>query len=106
MSTIIVNGENVPAVLTGGTLLDFKEATGRDFLKVAQEGDSSDAIALAWCGVKAAARKEGRKYEQTLREFADALSVRELNSLGAWVTEELKDDTAPDSKKKGVTRRG
>ena len=96
MSKITVNGQQMTAPLTGGALLRFKRETGRDFLKRVADTDVADIITLAWC----AAKPPGIGLE----EFADSMTLPEINALSGWLVAEMGTETETaaegDGKKK------
>ena len=93
MSKITVNGQQLSAPLTGGALLRFKRETGRDFLRRVADTDVADIITLAWC----AAKPPGK----SLEEFADSMSLTEINALSGWLVAEMGTETKTDAEGDG-----
>lgn len=106
MGKIKINGKEQGATLTGGALLQFKRKTGYDFIREPEKLDTEGLITLAWASAKSHAALDGEKFTMTVEDFADRMSLQEVNALGAWLQEEMTvedsegAETADDGEKK------
>ena len=99
--TITVDGEEYPAFLTNGALLRFQRETGHDLERT--DGSFADTFTLLWCCVKSASKREGKKFEMSLEDFADATSPGDIEAWGAQIfgadSSDVADDSAGEKKK-------
>ncbi len=100
MKKIIIQGKEYDARLTGGSLLRFKREAGFDFLKEPERVDSEALLILAWAALKSTAALDGEKFDMTVEEMADRMSLAECNNLAEWLREATATDNGSDSKKK------
>lgn len=100
MKKIIIQGKEYDARLTGGSLLRFKREAGFDFLKEPQRVDSEALLILAWAALKSTAALDGEKFDMSVEEMADRMSLAECNNLAEWLREATASETSDDSKKK------
>lgn len=75
---IIVDGKAYPCRLTMGAMLRFKEETGKEINEI---GTSvSLTCAFLYCCVVSACKCDGVEFDMPLMEFADHVSLADLNS--------------------------
>lgn len=77
---VIVDGTAYPCAGNMGAMLRFKEATGRD-INTLDPSSVSDVCTYLWCCVASQSRKEGVKFDMSLMDFADWIS---LDDLAQW----------------------
>lgn len=97
MPKLRINGEERDALLTGGALLDFKREAGYDFLRHPERMDTEGVIILAWAALRSTARRDGAKFDMTVEQMADSLSLDEMNALGEWLREATRGDADAES---------
>ncbi len=91
---IAINGEAYPCSPTMGAMLRFKQETGREV--TAMDGSFSDLCTYLWCCVASACKREGKRFDLSLMDFADNISPEDM---AAWETSirantQAADDTA------------
>lgn len=102
MKKITIAGKEYEAHLTGGTLLRFKRESGFDFLKEPERVDSESLFILAWAALKGTAERNGEKFDMSVEEMADQMSLPECNALGEW----LQAETTPEDKESKKKKKG
>lgn len=80
----------------------FKREAGFDFLKEPERVDSEALFILAWAALKGTADKHGEKFDMSVEEMADQMSLAECNALGEW----LQSETTPDDKESKKKKKG
>lgn len=80
--TVTVNGEEYPAAMTNGALLRFSELTGHDFGTTTTTA-MRDNVAIVYACVESGCRREGKPFEMSLMDFADATTPTELVTFAA-----------------------
>lgn len=74
---IVINGEAYPCQQTMGAMLRFKNETGREVTEI--KNDSfSDMSTLLWCCIVSACKHEGKKFDMSLMDFADSISISDV----------------------------
>lgn len=76
---IAINGEAYPCSPTMGAMLRFKQETGREV--TAMDGSFSDLCTYLWCCVASACKREGKRFDLSLMDFADNISPEDM---AAW----------------------
>lgn len=84
---ITIDGKEYPCAQTMGAMLRFKEETGREATAI-QADALSDLAVYLWCCVVSACKREGRDFKLTLMEFADRVTLDDLNAWAAAITSE------------------
>ncbi|MDO5395653.1 MAG: hypothetical protein Q4F07_06785 [Bacteroidales bacterium] len=74
---IQINGEAYPCSLTMGAMLRFKQETGREITEI-DAASFSDLCTYLWCCVISASKREGRRFDMTLMEFADSIDPADM----------------------------
>lgn len=83
-----------------GAMLRFKQETGREITDI-NPSSLSDLCTYLWCCVASASRREGKQFNLSLMEFADALDPEALNEWGASIMEQ-RNEAAPSSVEGGA----
>ena len=91
LTKISFGGKEYPCRETMGAALRFKRETGRDIS--ASTLDLEALITYLWCMVASACAQDGKPFDMSLMEFADAVPLDTL-------TEAMSDVKAEGSKKK------
>lgn len=94
--TIEVNGKEYPCRLTMGAMLRFRRETGRDVTEMT--GSIEDLCTYLWCCVCSASRRDGKDFDMSLMDFADALDPGTLTAWANGLGESAP--AAEDSEKK------
>ena len=94
---ITINGTVLPFVFTMGAIIDFKRLTGKDVDKL-PEDDVEGMVALCYCCIKTACRKEGKIFDISFQDFADSLSFQEFIAMSNGLVSQQANDA---DKKKG-----
>ena len=89
--TIVVNGKEYPCRVTMGAMLRFRRETGREVTEI--NGSLEDLCTYLWCCVCSACRRDGKDFDMSLMDFADALDPE---TLTAWANG-LGDGVSPDA---------
>lgn len=90
---INIGGKEWPLGVTNGALLRFEQ--GRE----QYQGDFLQGLFWIWCCLTAAAVREGRRFEMSFEEFADATDPEDIAAWAQAVT--VRPAQPDDSKKKG-----
>lgn len=85
MAKITVHGVREDARMTAGAIMDAKEHLGFDPLFAHERLDTEALTVLAWCSARRTARCDGRGFDMSLDEFADSVTLRDIN---AWFVAE------------------
>lgn len=75
--TIEVNGTSYPCYPTMGAMLRYKQQTGHEVTEM-EPNNISDACTFLWCCTASASKREGKKFDMDLMDFADAISPEDL----------------------------
>ncbi len=78
----------------------FKRESGFDFLKEPERVDSESLFILAWAALKGTAERNGEKFDMSVEEMADQMSLPECNALGEWLQAETTPEDKESKKKK------
>jgi hypothetical protein len=98
MKHITIKGVEYPRLMTMGAMLQFKQETGKELSEVANS--LSDLVALLYCCVASASRREKQAFDMSLMDFADNLEQEDFTK---WADELLageRHEDAKDGKKK------
>lgn len=97
---IIVNGEAYPCSPTMGAMLRFKRETGREITEI-DIHSFTDQCTYLWCCVVSASKREGKKFDMSLIDFADSISIDDMTEWSQAVVQERQGDSADmDDEKK------
>ena len=77
---IIVNGEAYPCGPTMGAMLRFKQETGKEITQI-DPSSFTDLCTYLYCCVLSASKREGRAFNLSLMDFADAITPEQME---AW----------------------
>ncbi len=80
----------------------FKREAGFDFLKEPERVDSEALFILAWAALKGTAERYGEKFDMSVEDMADQMSLAECNALGEW----LQAETTPADKESKKKKKG
>ena len=96
---ISVNGEEFPCSPTMGAMLRFKQETGKEITEI-DPSSFTELCTYLWCCVASAAKREGKVFNLSLMDFADAIMPEDMT---AWGNSIMNDggsvDEAGDEKK-------
>lgn len=95
---IEINGERFACMPTMGAMMRFKEETGKEVTEIKTDS-VTELCTYLWCCVKAGAKREGKKFNLSLMDFADALTPEELEEWVRTVGDESKKEGGGDEKK-------
>lgn len=87
---INLNGEKYPYRETMGAMLSFKSETGLD-----APASTEDSVKYMYHVVKSNCRREGKKFEMSFQEFADALDGEEFLRVTTELAK-LAEDKVPE----------
>lgn len=76
---IEIGDKTYPMYPTMGAFLIFKTETGHDISKM-EQGDMADTVAYLYSCVKAACKREGVEFALTLEEFANDLTMEDIEA--------------------------
>lgn len=85
---ININGEAYPCSPTMGAMLRFKEQTGREINQT--DGGFSDLCTYLWCCIASASKREGKEFNLSLMDFADAITPDDMQAWNEALQEEAK----------------
>lgn len=94
---ITINGEAYPCRPSMGAMLRFKNETGKEVTEL-DPSSLSDICTYLYCCVASASKREGKKFDMSLMDFADSIDPADMQ---AW-TDAINADNEEtgDSKKK------
>ena len=78
---ISVNGEEFPCSPTMGAMLRFKQETGKEITEI-DPSSFTELCTYLWCCVASAAKREGKKFNLSLMDFADAIMPEDMTAWG------------------------
>lgn len=78
MMTVTINDEEYPIRLTMGAILRFKQETGKE---LAEAEGTVDNATIIWCCIKSACKREGKKFDLSLMDFADNVDAEDIQGL-------------------------
>lgn len=81
-----------------GAMMRFKEETGKEVTEIKTDS-VTELCTYLWCCVKAGAKREGKKFNLSLMDFADALTPEDLEEWVKTVGDESKKEGGDDEKK-------
>lgn len=90
---ITVNGEAYPCSPTMGAMLRFKQETGREITEIDPQS-FTDLCTYLWCCVVSASKREGKKFDMSLIDFADSISPDDMTEWSQAVAQERQGDSA------------
>lgn len=80
-SSLIIQGQSYPLVITMGAFLEFKRLTGREASQITSD-DLSDTITFIYCVARSSARREGYEWPYDSPEaMADMMTPDELSQV-------------------------
>ncbi len=99
MSKITVDSVKHDAVMTNGAIIETKDRIGFDPMFEPSKIDTHAMTMLAWCSLRAAARRNNGSFDMSFEDFADRVTLREVN---AWFVAE--NPPAETDTEKKITR--
>ncbi len=97
MSKITISGESHDAVMTNGAIIETRDRIGFDPMFEPAKIDTKAMTMLAWCSLRAAARRNNGQFEMTFEDFADRVTLRDTN---AWFMAENPPAESGEGEKK------
>lgn len=95
---ITVNGTAYPCSPTMGAMLRFKQETGREITEI-DPTSLTDLCTYLWCCVASAAKRENKKFDLSLMEFADSIDPDDMKRWNEAIAAENTDKNTPEEKK-------
>ena len=74
-------GRELPARLTMGALVMFKDMAGFDISQDNKDPDAVTSVMLLYCCIKSACRADGIEFSATFEEFCDRVTPEDIT---AW----------------------
>ena len=96
---ILINGEAYPCSLTMGAMLRFKQETGREITEI-DPTKFSDLCTYLWCCVASASKREGKPFNLSLMDFADAVDPADMEAWTKSLEVKNPDGTEADGEEK------
>lgn len=91
---ITINNVAYPCRPTMGAMLRFKRETGKEITEIT-DTSFTDLCTYLYCCVASASAADGKDFNLSLMEFADALNPDDMT---AWVTQMQQQSTTEDAK--------
>lgn len=103
MNTITINGTEYPCRQTMGAFLRYKRETGKEATEI--KGELSEVLTFLYCCIKSACSAESKEFKYTLTEFADSVTMDDIDRWTAAMNAEAEarttgDKNTPDGEKK------
>lgn len=96
--TITYDGKEYPCRQTMGAMLRFKRESGKEATEI--KADSlSDLVTFLYCCVVSECNHQKIEFSHTLQDFADGVSVEDLNAWAAQIMQSGEDADAAEAKK-------
>nr|DAN35911.1 MAG TPA: tail assembly chaperone protein [Caudoviricetes sp.] len=100
---INVNGTAYPCSPTMGAMLRFKQQTGREITEI-DPTSFTDLCTYLWCCAVSASKREGKAFEMSLLDFADAVTPDDMAAWNEAISSRTTSDgsEAPEGEKKSL----
>lgn len=98
---IKINGEAYPCRPTMGAMLRFKQETGKEITEI-DPTSFTDLCTYLWCCVASAAKREGKKFEMSLMDFADSIMPEDMTAWGQSIMSEPEPEEDSKEEKKSL----
>ncbi len=98
---IKINGEAYPCSPTMGAMLRFKQETGKEITEI-DPTSFTDLCTYLWCCVASAAKREGKKFEMSLMDFADSIMPEDMTAWGQSIMSEPEPEEDSKEEKKSL----
>ena len=95
---ILINGEALPCSPTMGAMLRFKQETGKEITQI-DPSSFTDLCTYLYCCVLSASKREGKAFNLSLMDFADAITPEQMEAWNQAMAPEAGNDEAEDEKK-------
>ncbi len=97
---IRINNEAYPCRPTMGAMLRFKQETGREVTEI-NPASFSDLCTYLWCCITSASKREGKKFDMSLMDFADSLTPEDMAEWTGALQEQAsgKEEATAEEKK-------
>lgn len=97
---IRINNEAYPCRPTMGAMLRFKQETGREVTEI-NPASFSDLCTYLWCCITSASKREGKKFDMSLMDFADSLTPEDMAEWTGALQEQAsgKEEATTEEKK-------
>jgi hypothetical protein len=95
---VIIDGKEYPIKMTMGALLRFKQDTGKEITD--KNLTLSDNINLVYCSLVSACAHDKVGFDMSLMEFADCISMNDVNSVIEALFSDMPKSTGEDDEKK------
>ena len=84
-----------------GAMLRFKQETGKEITEI-DPSSFSELCTYLWCCVASAAKREGKAFNLSLMDFADAVMPEDMTAWGDSIMSDGKSSEETDSEKKSL----
>ena len=78
---ISINGEAYPCSPTMGAMPRFKQETGKEITEI-DPASFTELCTYLWCCGASAAKREGKEFNMSLMDFADAIMPEDMTAWG------------------------
>jgi hypothetical protein len=97
MIEIKIKDKTYPCDITMGAMLRYKQQTGREANEMGKDS-ISDLITYLWCCTASACNRDKKEFGLSLNDFADALTVNDVNSYLEQLDKASTDTVEPKKK--------
>lgn len=95
---VTINGKDYPCRMTMGAMVRFEHETGHDLSKM-NPGSVAELAVLIWACTASACVADKVKFEYSFQEFADNLSIEDMNTIGAALNQGAGAEPEDEEKK-------
>ncbi len=82
-------------------MLRFKQETGKEITEI-DPSSFTDLCTYLWCCVASAAKREGKKFEMSLMDFADSIMPEDMTAWGNSIMEKGESSDESEGEKKSL----
>lgn len=98
---ISINSEEFPCSPTMGAMLRFKQETGKEITEI-NPSSFTELCTYLWCCVASAAKREGKEFNMSLMDFADAITPEDMTAWGNSIMSDEESSKGTDKEKKSL----
>lgn len=96
---IKIGNEVFPCRQTMGAMLRFKQETGREVTEI-DATSFTDICTFLWCCIVSASKSDGKKFKLSLMDFADSVSLEDMNEWAKTMGQANEEDAETDADEK------
>ncbi len=82
-------------------MLRFKQETGKEITEI-DPSSFTDLCTYLWCCVVSAAKREGKKFEMSLMDFADSIMPEDMTAWSNAISKAQESTDDSDEEKKSL----